>query len=98
MRATRWAWAQAVESTQKLVLLAIADVANEQGDCCPSVGALAKRCKKSPRTIQRALQALIAADLVSCDSRHRPNGSAISNRYVLKMGARSDRYELSQGS
>lgn len=81
-----WAWRQPLPSTQRFVLLALADAADENGACWPSVSMLAKRCAISTRTVQRALQGLISADLIHSDSRHRGDGSTTSNRYVLHLG------------
>lgn len=86
IRAMTWAWRQPLPSTQRFVLLALADAANESGVCWPSVSLLAKRCAISTRTVQRALLDLISAELIHRDSRHRGDGSTTSNRYVLQLG------------
>lgn len=86
IRAITWAWRQLLTSTQRFVLLALADAADENGVCWPSVSTLAERCVVSTRTVQRALQDLIVADLIHCDSRQRGDGSTTSNRYVLHLG------------
>ncbi|MGB5255148.1 MAG: helix-turn-helix domain-containing protein, partial [Sedimenticolaceae bacterium] len=45
-----WAWRQALTPTLKLVLMALADAADDQGVCWPSVSTLAKKCSVSTRT------------------------------------------------
>lgn len=86
VRASTWAWRQAVKSTERLVLVALADMADDHGVCWPSVSTLAERCVKSTRTVQRALLTLASANLICCEPRQRADGSSTSNRYVLQLG------------
>lgn len=58
LAATIWAWEQPLEGTAKLVLLCIADHADAEGRCFPSVDRIADRCGISARTVQRALRLL----------------------------------------
>ena len=44
-----------VPATQKLVLLALCDNANDQGHCFPSVSLLERKCSLSDRTVQTAI-------------------------------------------
>ena len=81
-----WAWHQALPSTQKFVLLALADMADDDGVCWPSMSTLAKRCAVSTRTVRRALRDLTKLDFLQCELRHRGDGSTTSNRYVLNLG------------
>lgn len=81
----QWAWHQALPSTQKFVLLALADIADDDGVCWPSVSTIAKRCAVSTRTVRRALRDQIKADFVQCALRYRVDGSTTSNRYVLNL-------------
>lgn len=78
-----WAWRQALTPTLKLVLMALADTADGNGVCWPSVSTLAKRCTVSTRTVQRSLRALIDRQLLIAQPRQRPDGSSTSNRYRL---------------
>jgi hypothetical protein len=55
------AFRAACNSTQKLVLLALCDSANDQGECYPSVGALTLKCSLSERAIRKALAELEAS-------------------------------------
>lgn len=53
------AWAATVgDHTDKLVLLSLADNANDAGECYPSLTSVAKRCEISKRTAIRAIQSL----------------------------------------
>ena len=44
-----------VPATQKLVLLALCDNANDQGQCFPSIALLQRKCSLSDRAIQNAI-------------------------------------------
>lgn len=52
------AWTTEIPATEKLVLLALADNANDEGDCYPSVPTLVKKCSMSERGIQYAIAKL----------------------------------------
>ena len=84
MGITTWAWEQPVQATQKLVLLALADAADEHGVCIESIASLASRCSKSTRTVRRAIKSLIASDHLCRASRRRANGSTLPNGFTLK--------------
>jgi hypothetical protein len=49
---------QDTKGTPRLVLWILAECANEEGHCFPSVATIANRCNKSERSIQRALNTL----------------------------------------
>lgn len=54
------AWAAVVgDHTDKLVLLALADNANDEGECYPSLTNIARRCEISKRTAIRSIQSLV---------------------------------------
>lgn len=78
-----WAWRQVLTPTLKLVLMALADAADDHGVCWPSVSTLAKKCTVSTRTVQRSLRALIDRRLLIAEPRQRRDGSSTSNRYRL---------------
>jgi len=80
-----WAWLQVLSPSSKLVLMALADAADDQGICWPSVPTLARKCSVSPRTVQRVLKALTEQQLLVSEQRHRPDGSCSSNRYRLGL-------------
>lgn len=52
------AFKTSLPSTQKLVLLALCDCANDQGECYPSVSALQAKCSLSDRGVQKAVAEL----------------------------------------
>ena len=51
-------WKTGLPSTQKMVLLALADNCNDQGECYPSIQTIAKKCSLSERGVQKALVVL----------------------------------------
>ncbi len=84
--AMNWAWKQALTPHAKLLLMALADRADDQGVCWPSIPKLAQQCRLSPRTVQRLLQELVTAALLRAEPRFRADGSRTSNRYYLALG------------
>ncbi len=51
-------WELDLPDSEKLALLALADNANDEGYCWPSMATLARKCSKSDRTVQRSIQSL----------------------------------------
>lgn len=66
-------WALNLGDSQKIVLLALADSANDEGHCWPSMASLVRKCSKSERTIQGVIKQL-------CDAGH------LTRREVLGKG------------
>lgn len=54
-------WGVNLPDSEKIVLLALADAANDEGVCWPSMSSLAAKCSKSDRTVQAAIKALVTA-------------------------------------
>jgi len=65
-----------------LVLLALADWANDEGYCWPSVGAIAKKVRLSTRQVHRILKQFEDEDVIAIE---RGGGRSVSNRYRLNM-------------
>ena len=77
--ATRWAWQQAgIKATEKLVLLSLADRADELHSCYPSIARLASDTCMDRKTIMAAVNSLEAAGLISVC-----RGLGSGNRYQL---------------
>ncbi|MHA3051125.1 helix-turn-helix domain-containing protein [Acinetobacter sp. ANC 4640] len=69
--ATRWAWLAPVKSsTQRLVLLSLADRAGEYHTCFPSVARITKDTKLNRKTIMKVIGELIELGLVE-DTGHK---------------------------
>ena len=80
-----WAWHQKLKPVPKLVLMALADAADDIGVCWPSVTTVAAKCNVSTRTVRRIMQALAARRLLVSEQRYRKDGSRSSNRYRLLL-------------
>lgn len=68
--------------TQKLVLLALADNANDAGHCWPSIATLGMKCSLSERAVQYELRGLSKAGMLQVKGK---GGRGISNRYLLTL-------------
>lgn len=58
-------WSIDLPDSQKIVLLALADCANDEGGCWPSMATLAKKCSKGERTVQGVIKQLVEAGHLS---------------------------------
>lgn len=84
--ALNWAWSQeAPTSTAKLVLVALADHANGDGECWPSMGAVADLAQCSTRQVSRCVDSLEAVGLVSRKRRRMNRGRMGSYVYQLPV-------------
>lgn len=66
---------EGLSPAQKLVLMALANIANDEGVCIPRMKALSARACLSVRATQEALAVLEKAQLVHRD--FRPNNSTV---------------------
>lgn len=82
---SREVWKMSFESSGlKLVALALADMANEHGDCWPSKATLAQRCGLQWRYVRKCIVELGALGLVSVTERFKDNRQR-SNIYTLHL-------------
>ena len=83
--AINWAFQQKTGSpASKLVLIKLADNANDEGRCYPSLAYIAKHCEMHRATVIRHISALSERGFV--DVEHRSvEGAKIPNVYHLKM-------------
>lgn len=82
------AWALEVDcpsAPAKLVLVALANYADEDGQCFPSLTKLSKIAGTTRQNVSQHIKKLIDAGLVSKQERERHNGSQASNTYVLAI-------------
>lgn len=83
---------QELDPTPTLVMLALADFADERHSCYPGQERIAARARCSTRTVVRHIQELERAGLLTVERRSRSLGRGeirrTSNRYVLNVGAR----------
>jgi hypothetical protein len=85
LKVMHWAWSLTLAPVQKIVLLALADEANDDGFCFPSVRYLANKCSVDERTIQRVLRKLTRGQYVSIEHRFRRDRARTSNGYRLAI-------------
>lgn len=76
---------QGVSPSEKLLLLALANYADADGECWPSQTTLTFDTGLSERTIRTALASLEASGLLSRQRRNRPNGSRTSDLITLTL-------------
>jgi len=87
-----WAFEQKLPGNIKLVLLALADNANDDGYCWPSQEVIADKSSMTTRNLRRVLAALEERGYIRIDERRRPDGYKASNGYQLspdKLSAKS---------
>ncbi len=75
----------AVSGTKLLMLLMLADHANGEGECWPTVERLARQCRISVRQAQYALRALETDNLI--ERRSGGDGRGRRQRFAILMGA-----------
>ena len=80
-----WAWEQELPPLTKLILMAIADHADDSGYAWPGYRGIAKKCGASYRTIQRHVHSLEEQGILKVEPRQRPDGSSSSNGYTVVM-------------
>ena len=79
-------WASKKEcqnSTNKLVLLMLANYSDENESSYPSYKHLAKICECSERTVMRSIDSLISLGLLKKLVRFNSDGNQTSNRFIL---------------
>ena len=85
VRAMAWAWRQQLSGPEKLVLMALADHADEDGICWPGNAHIARKCNLSQRSVQRHVKNLIDNGYMTSNRRFRDTGGQTSNRYALNV-------------
>ncbi|MFB2653854.1 helix-turn-helix domain-containing protein [Shewanella seohaensis] len=69
---------------RKLVLIKLADNANDQGECWPSYQHIAEQCEIGKSTVRKHIAELAEAGLLTIESRKGPKGNQ-SNIYTLTL-------------
>jgi hypothetical protein len=87
LKVMHWAWSLSLSPAPKIVLLALADEANDDGFCFPSVPYLANKCSLDQRTVQRVLRKLAHAQYMSIEHRFRRDRARTSNGYRLTVSS-----------
>ena len=85
--AMTWAWGLTdLDQPQTLVLLALADAANDAGVCWPSQAEIGRKARMSDRSVRTHVRALEGLGLLHVERRATTSGRK-SNIYQLNVGA-----------
>lgn len=76
-------WDSTVPAPERFTLLALADRADEDGKCWPSIRTLAQKCCTGESTIRRHLTALVFAEVITVE--HRFNTSSLYTISLSKL-------------
>jgi DNA-binding MarR family transcriptional regulator len=85
IRAMNWAWEIELPPALKLVLLKLADRANDDGECWPGSASIAKACGIGARTLVRHLAQLEELGLIKSTARYNDDGKRTNNIYQLDL-------------
>jgi hypothetical protein len=84
IRIMSWVWENSIQKgNELLLLLALADSANDQGVCWPSLETLAKKTRMSRRYVKRVMADLKETGLVISNPRLDDKGDPTSNLYQI---------------
>lgn len=83
-------WDSTVPAPERFTLLALADRADEDGRCWPSIATLAAKCRTRDRTIQRHLSSLREIGVLSIHQRFNNSSSYVINVARLRAMAAAD--------
>ena len=77
-------YAKELPHRAKAVYMYLKDRGNQEGQCYPAIGTIAKELQLSRRTVERAIDDLVRAGLVTKEQRWRENGGRSSLLFTLK--------------
>jgi hypothetical protein len=81
-------WDSTVPAPERFTLLALADRADEDGKCWPSVPTLARKCRTGESTIRRHIKALTALGVLRV--KHRMNDSSMYQIVLARLRQMAD--------
>jgi biotin operon repressor len=85
IKAMAWAWDTKLKGCRKLVLIALADHSDDDGNCWPGLKGLAKKCGISRSSVIEHVNALEEMGFIFKSTRSDENGRSISNIYNLNF-------------
>lgn len=85
IKAMSWAWQQKAKGTRKLILMALADHADDDGICWPGKKGLAEKCCVDKRVVVYHIRKLCEMGLLNSTPRHRDDKTQTTNLYSLPM-------------
>lgn len=101
IKVTNWVWARSKSRNgARLVMLAIADRADDNGLAWPSIDDIAQRTQLSPRAVQKGIANLVEIgeiDVESGGGRHRSNRYRITPKPGTSDGVTDDKPRTSDG-
>lgn len=89
--ASAWAWRHPLDCYAKIVLLALADHADDRGICWPGLWGLAEKCNMDRRTVQRKVRELEALQLIRTEPNNGRKGTSL---YRLNLSLVTDGHSL----
>jgi DNA-binding transcriptional ArsR family regulator len=99
IEALNWAWKQPCPNpTSKLVLMALADHANADGECWPAMKRIAELCGITPRQVSTHITALEAAGYVTKGARRRRDGQLRGWDYLVHSATSGSLLPVASGS
>lgn len=93
-KALNWAWEAELPTSQKFVLVALADMADEHESCFPGQERLARMVGGSVSTVHRAVKALEESGHISRQQRRGADGLRTSDRYRLNINRSNRRVDV----
>lgn len=98
IQAVAWALSQKIPGTNKLVLIALANYADEEtGHCWPSVEKIAKQASCSPRSVHSYIGALRRNGFLDVRSGRSKAGTVRTNDYWLLMDRAPAPWDAAKG-
>lgn len=85
VRAITWAYTQELSCGAKFVLVTLADYADENRSCWPSVAKLSAKTGQADRTIRYHLEALEKSGHITRVRERRPDGTYAQYRFILQL-------------
>jgi DNA-binding MarR family transcriptional regulator len=85
VKASTWAWQMPLKGNEKLVLLALADHANDEGKCWPKVTSIAEKCGLDRTTVIAQLKKLHELNIFSKETVYDNLGRKRGNVYTLTI-------------
>lgn len=96
LKALTWAFDQNLPPNEKVVLLSIADYADDRGYAFPGMETIARKASMHERTVIRLVAKLEERGLLSRERRHLQNGNRTSDGYQLQTNQVTDHHLTNQ--
>lgn len=85
--ANKWAWKQSLKPIDKIVLLSLAERANEKFECWPSMKTIADDCGICRKSVLNSIAKLEEKRLIFVERRMTSHGKS-SNIYTMSMATK----------